>query len=102
MKTYKNLYPQICDFATLYGAYRRARCGKRDRVAVASSSSIWSATCCNCRMNFGRTPMRRAGTPISTSTSPNGGWSSAAPFRDRVVHHALCQVIEIRRSGRAA
>ena len=36
MKTYKNLYPQICDFATLYAAYRRARCGKRDRVAVAS------------------------------------------------------------------
>jgi len=36
MKTYKNLYPQIYDFATLYTAYRRARCGKRDRVVVAS------------------------------------------------------------------
>jgi len=34
--TCKNLYPQICDFATLYTAYCRARCGKRDRVAVAS------------------------------------------------------------------
>jgi len=36
MKSYKNLYPQICEFANLYGAYRRARRGKRDRVAVAS------------------------------------------------------------------
>ena len=35
MKTYKNLYPRICDFANLYTAYRRARLGKRDRVAVA-------------------------------------------------------------------
>jgi hypothetical protein len=36
MKTHKNLYPQITDFANLYLAYRRARRGKRDRVAVAS------------------------------------------------------------------
>ncbi len=36
MKTYKNLYPQITDFANLYLAYRRARLGKRDRGAVAS------------------------------------------------------------------
>jgi hypothetical protein len=37
MKTYKNLYPQITDFANLCLAYRRARRGKRGRVAVASS-----------------------------------------------------------------
>jgi hypothetical protein len=36
MKTYKNLYPPITDFANLYLAYRRARLGKRDRAAVAS------------------------------------------------------------------
>ena len=30
----------------------------------------------------------------STSTSPSDGLISAAPFRDRVVHHALCNVIE--------
>lgn len=36
MKTYKNLYRQIYDFANLYAAWRRARCGKRDRAAVAS------------------------------------------------------------------
>ena len=35
MKTYKNLYPHICSF-NLYLAFRAARKGKRDRVAVAS------------------------------------------------------------------
>jgi len=35
MKTYKNLYPQICAFDNLYWAYRDARKGKRDRAAVA-------------------------------------------------------------------
>lgn len=35
MKTYKNLFPRIHTFANLYGAFRAARCGKRDRAAVA-------------------------------------------------------------------
>jgi hypothetical protein len=34
MKTYKNLYPAIADFANLYHAYRAARIGKRDRASA--------------------------------------------------------------------
>jgi RNA-directed DNA polymerase len=34
MKTYKNLYSQVYDFANLSVAYRRARRGKRDRAAL--------------------------------------------------------------------
>jgi hypothetical protein len=36
MKTYNNLYPQITAFENLYHAYRLARRGKRERVAVAN------------------------------------------------------------------
>jgi len=35
VKTFKNLYPQIYDFAGLHAAWRRARCDRRDRAAVA-------------------------------------------------------------------
>jgi RNA-directed DNA polymerase len=35
MKTYKNLYPQVISFETLYQAYRLARRGKRERQVVA-------------------------------------------------------------------
>ena len=35
MKTYKNLYPKICEFENLYLSWRAARRGKRDRQAVA-------------------------------------------------------------------
>lgn len=35
MKTYKNLYSQIYNFANLCRAFRAARKGKRDRVEVA-------------------------------------------------------------------
>jgi hypothetical protein len=36
LKTYRHLYPQIYTFGNLHRAYRAARKGKRDRVAVAS------------------------------------------------------------------
>lgn len=32
MKTYKHLYPQVCDFENIYVAYRKARKGKRRRA----------------------------------------------------------------------
>ena len=32
MNTYKQLYTQVCDFETLYTAYRDARPGKRARL----------------------------------------------------------------------
>lgn len=36
MRTYRNLYPQITDFANLHAAFRKARRGKRDRREVAA------------------------------------------------------------------
>ena len=35
MKTYRNLYPQVCAWDNLYLAYRKARRGKRSHVAVS-------------------------------------------------------------------
>ena len=35
MKTYKNLYPQVCSFENLHGAYYKARKGKRGKAHVA-------------------------------------------------------------------
>ncbi len=40
MKTYKHLYPQICDFENLYLAYRKARKGKRRRMQPAMFESM--------------------------------------------------------------
>ncbi len=36
MKTYKNLYPQICTFENLFLAYRAAARGKRGKAEVAA------------------------------------------------------------------
>jgi len=94
MKTYKNLYPQICAFDNLYWAYRDARKGKRDRVAVADFEF-------NMEHNlFALEDELRAQTyqpgPYTNFYiyEPKRRLVSAAPFRDRVVHHALCNIIE--------
>ncbi|MCP4042724.1 MAG: RNA-dependent DNA polymerase [Gammaproteobacteria bacterium] len=94
MKTYRNLYPRLCEFENLYRAYRKARRGKRSRPEVAAFES-------NLEPELVRMQHR-----LTTETFRPGPYRnfqiyegkprriSAAPFRDRVVHHALCNIIE--------
>jgi retron-type reverse transcriptase len=94
MKTFKNLYPRICSFATLETAFHKARRGKRHLPNVATFE-------CNLDEE-----LLRLADDLRAETYHPGGYRhftlydgkprriSAAPFRDRVVHHALCQVIE--------
>lgn len=94
MKTYRNLYPSVYDFENLYQAYVAARRGKRLRVEVE-------------RFAFRvEDNLFRLQTELRDQTYQPGGYRhfyiyepkkrkiSAAPFRDRVVHHALVNVIE--------
>jgi RNA-directed DNA polymerase len=94
MKTYKNLYPQIHTFANLYWAFRAARCGKRDRAAVAGFEF-------DLERNLWRLQEELSGQTYQPGPytnfyvyEPKRRLVSAAPFRDRVVHHALCRIIE--------
>ncbi len=94
MKTYKNLYPQIITFANLYLAFLSARKGKRDRVAVADFELDLERKL----ITLSDELQQQTYTPGNYTSfyiqEPKTRLISAAPFRDRVVHHALCQVIE--------
>ncbi|MBN1485060.1 MAG: group II intron reverse transcriptase domain-containing protein [Chloroflexia bacterium] len=94
MKTYKHLYPQIHDFAKLYGAFRQARRGKRDRVAVASFEFDLERNLLNLQAELRDQSYQPGAYTNFYIFEPKRRLVSAAPFRDRVVHHALCQVIE--------
>jgi retron-type reverse transcriptase len=94
MKTYRNLYPRIWDWDNLCLAYRRARKGKRSRRSAADFEF-------NREANLVRVQEELAGKKYLPGPytsfyihEPKRRLISAAPFRDRVVHHALCQVIE--------
>jgi retron-type reverse transcriptase len=94
VKTYRNLYPQIISFENLYHAFRKARKGKRDRREVASFELDLEPH------------LFRLQEELAAHIYTPGPYRnfyirerklrliSAAPFRDRVVHHALCRVLD--------
>ena len=94
MKTHNRFFQKICSFDNLVSASRKAQRGKRFQAAVA-------------QFNFHlEKELYRLQAELQTQTYRPGPYYefhvyepklrkiSAAPYRDRVVHHALCNVIE--------
>lgn len=94
MKRYGNLWPQIIAFENLYFAARKAQKGKRLQENVLT-------------FNYHlETEIQKLQSELQTQTYQPGSYYtfeihdpkrrliSAAPYRDRVVHHALCNIIE--------
>lgn len=94
MKTYKNLYPQVYAWDNLYLAYRRARKGKRARAAVAAFEWDLEGNLVSLQDELAARTYRPGPYSSFYIHEPKRRLISAAPFRDRVAHHALCQVIE--------
>ena len=94
MKRYGNLYPTICSFENLLEAAYRARRGKRYRPDVASFHFDLEKNLFRLREEL-RSQTYQAGPYRAFQIrDPKPRLISAAPYRDRIVHHALCQVIE--------
>ena len=94
MKTYKNLYLNVFAFENLYTAYRRACRGKRSRIKVASFEFDMERNLLALKEELRQERYSPQGYANFTIYEPKQRLVSAAPFRDRVVHHALCRVIE--------
>jgi RNA-directed DNA polymerase len=91
-----SLYDQIWSWPNLLLAYRRASRGKRGRGIVAAFEHRLeehlfelqeALRCCTYQPGPYRSFLIH---------EPKRRLISAAPFRDRVVHHALCQIVEPR------
>jgi len=93
-KTFNNLFETICSIENLMRATHKAALGKRgkcyiDKFKINLEHEIWdlreellSQSYCPGKYNS------------FWITDPKKRLISAAPFRDRVVHHALCNIIE--------
>jgi hypothetical protein len=94
VKRVGGLWPQLISFANLLLAARRAAAGKRTRPDVAAFLLDLEPQLVRlqCELRDGSyTPGPYRCFPIR---DPKPRLISAAPFRDRVVHHALTQVLE--------
>ena len=94
MKTFKNLYQQIYTFDNLYEAARKARRHKRYKLNTLEfdrklEENLWE---------LHHELKNRLYVPGDYTQfrikRPKERLITSAPYRDRVVHHALCNVIE--------
>ena len=90
----QDLFPQVCAFENLYRAFRQARRGKRDREVVAAFEYDLEENLLKLEAELRTGSYRPGPYRHFWIHKPKRRKISAAPFRDRVVHHGLCQVIE--------
>ena len=93
-KTYDRLFPALTTFANLHQAYRKAARGKRGQVPVAQFELNLEGNLLQLQDELRSHAYRPGGYRSFYIRDPKHRLISAAPFRDRVVHHALCSVIE--------
>ncbi len=89
MKTYKNLYPQLTSFANLEQAWCKARKGKRGKLAVAAFEFNAEGELFQLQRELQEKTYQPGPYRSFLIHDPKKRKISAAPFRDRVVHHAL-------------
>ena len=94
MKTYRNLYPQVYAFPNLLIAFLHARKGKRNRPEVATFEFNLETNLLALERELASRAYRPGPYRNFYIYEPKRRLVSAAPFRDRVAHHALCNVIE--------
>ncbi len=94
MKTYKHLYERVCAFGNLFYAYWDARRGKRSASAVAAFEYAEEENLLQLQEELRDKTYRPGVYRHFYIHEPKRRKISAAPFRDRVVHHALCRVSE--------
>lgn len=93
MKTYTNLYPSITGFGNLLLAARKAQRGKRKEPAVARFNVELEKELLRLQEALQDKTYQPGPYHTFQISDPKPRMISAAPYRDRVVHHALCNLI---------
>jgi retron-type reverse transcriptase len=88
------LFDKFYSFANLYDAYRKARRGKRGKASVAGFEYNQEEELIKLRDELSSGTWYPGKYTNFYIHEPKKRLISAAPFRDRVVHHALCNILE--------
>ncbi len=93
-KTYNNLWDQLCSYENLESAFRKARRSKTKKLYVLEFEKNLAENLLQLRNEL----LLHSYTPRHLKTfilqDPKTRKISKSEFRDRVIHHALCNVIE--------
>jgi retron-type reverse transcriptase len=93
MKRYGNLWPQIIEFENLLQAARQAQKGKRFRDNVLEFNYNLEQELAQLKLELEAKKYQPGAYKTFEIFEPKRRMISAAPYRDRVVHHALYKII---------
>jgi retron-type reverse transcriptase len=93
VKRHGNLWSQVIDFGNLLAAARKAQRGKRFQNNVLSFNFNLEDELLRLEDELTNKSYRPGEYKTFYIVEPKKRMISAAPYRDRVVHHALCNVI---------
>ncbi|MDO8482479.1 MAG: reverse transcriptase domain-containing protein [bacterium] len=88
------MFEQICDFKNLHTAYLKARKGKRYRGKILEFGYHLEENLLKLKDDLLSGNYRHGEYREFTVCDSKKRNIKAAPFRDRVVHHAVCNIIE--------
>ncbi len=94
MRRHKRLFEQVASFANLHAAAREALRGKRQREPGASFSMNMEAELVDLRIELLQGTYQPGRYRYFEIYKPKRRTVAAAPFRDRVLHHAVVRVIQ--------
>jgi hypothetical protein len=94
MKTHKNLWPQVVSAENLLMAAKEAMRGKCARPPAARFFARWETEAMCLREELLDGSYRPGRYTYFKIHEPKERMVAAAPFRDRVVHHALVRVLQ--------
>jgi retron-type reverse transcriptase len=93
MKRYGNLYSEIINFENILLSSRQAQKGKRFRDNVLDFNYHLETELIRLQKQLTDKTYQPGAYRTFCLTNPKSRLISAAPYRDRVVHHALCNII---------
>jgi retron-type reverse transcriptase len=93
MKRHAHLWQPITDFANLHTAAQQAQRGKRFRSNVLAFNYNLETELLTLQADLLNQTYQPGAYRTFEIKSPKPRMISAAPYRDRVVHHALCNLI---------
>lgn len=94
MKTHKNLFQEVYKIENLYNAYLKARKGKNHIAEVIEFTYNLESELLKLQKELINQTYKTGKYRHFIIFEPKERKISALPFRDRVVHHAICNVIE--------
>lgn len=94
MKTYKNLFQKVTSLRNLYNAFKKAKKGKSNSKEVLEFEYYLEENLILLQKELQAQTYKTGKYRHFIIFEPKERKISALPFKDRIVHHAICSIIE--------